>query len=200
MKLVLIGPPAAGKTRIGKRAARLLDLPFIDTDKLIVADHGPISDIFAAHGEPHFRSLERAQVAKALSTDAVIAFGGGAVLDAETQHDIATVPVLLLTVQPHAVAGRLGNGKRPLVGDLESWITLYEKRRDLYESLADHTIDTSDRPTDRVAEEIAEWARSRFAAASTTPAASTAGTTASAGTTALAAAGTPDSASKESAR
>ena len=160
MKLVLIGPPAAGKTRIGKRVARLLSLPFVDTDKLIVAAHGPIVDIFAAHGEPHFRSLERAEVVKALSTDAVLSFGGGAVLDPETQHDIAALPVVLLTVQPHAVTARLGNGRRPLVRDLESWTALYERRRDLYARLADHTVDTSDLPTEQIAAEIADWARS----------------------------------------
>lgn len=164
MRLVLIGPPAAGKSRIGKRAARLLGVPYVDTDKLIVAAHGPIVDLFSAHGEPHFRTLERAQVVKALATDAVVSFGGGAVLDPDTQHDIAGLPVLLLTVQPHAVAGRLGNGKRPLVRDVESWIALYESRRHLYERLADHTIDTSDRSTDDLADEVAEWARAQAAA------------------------------------
>lgn len=163
MRLVLIGPPAAGKSRIGKRVARILDVPYLDTDKLIVAAHGPIPDIFSAHGEPHFRTLERAEVVRALATDSVVSFGGGAVLDPDTQHDIAGLPVLLLTVQPHAVAGRLGNGKRPLVPDIESWIALYERRRDLYERLADHTIDTSDRAADDLAAEIAEWARQQAA-------------------------------------
>jgi shikimate kinase len=163
MTVVLIGPPAAGKTRIGKRVARLLGVPFVDTDKLIVAAHGPIPDIFASKGEPHFRSLERAEVVRALSAEAVVSFGGGAVLDPETQRDIAALPVVLLTVQPHAVESRLGNGKRPLVPDLASWIALYEKRRDLYERLADHVVDTSDRPTDQVAADLAGWIRSRTA-------------------------------------
>ena len=48
--VVLIGPPAAGKSRIGKRIARTLDAPFIDTDREIVAAHGPIPQIFAEHG------------------------------------------------------------------------------------------------------------------------------------------------------
>ncbi|MCS5719512.1 shikimate kinase [Herbiconiux sp. CPCC 205763] len=159
MTLVLIGPPASGKSRIGKRVARILGVPFVDTDKLVVEAHGPIPDIFETHGEPHFRSLERAEVARALSTDAVVSFGGGAVLDADTQRDLAGHSVVLLTVQPHAVIARLGNGKRPLVPDIDSWIALYESRRDLYERLADHTVDTTDRPTDVIAAEIADWAR-----------------------------------------
>ncbi|GAA2221917.1 shikimate kinase [Herbiconiux moechotypicola] len=161
---MLIGPPAAGKTRIGKRAARILGVPFVDTDKLIEAEHGAIPDIFSSRGEPHFRSLERAQVVKALSADAVVAFGGGAVLDADTQRDLESVPVLLLTVRPEAVESRLGNGKRPLVPDVESWIRVYERRRELYQRLADHVIDSSFRPTDEVAADIADWARSPEAA------------------------------------
>ncbi len=161
MSVVLIGPPAAGKSRIGKRVARLLGLPFIDTDRLVVEAHGPIPELFASHGEPHFRSLERAEVVKALGVDAVVSFGGGAVLDLDTQHDLAAVPVVLLTVQPHAVVSRLGNAKRPLVPDLDAWMALYERRRDLYERLADHTVDTTDRPTELLAAEIADWVRAR---------------------------------------
>jgi len=48
--VVLIGAPGAGKTRTGKRLARLLGVPFIDTDKRIVAAHGPIATIFEDHG------------------------------------------------------------------------------------------------------------------------------------------------------
>lgn len=177
MKLVLIGPPAAGKTRIGKRVARLLDLPFVDTDKLVVAEHGPIAEIFAEHGEPHFRALERAAVVKALETDAVVSFGGGAVLDPATQADLAGLPVLLLTVQPHAVAARLGNGKRPLAGDLDAWSALFESRRELYQRLAGHVIDSSDRPADDVAEEIATWARTQFTASVTDSSTATSATT-----------------------
>ncbi|MDO8338165.1 MAG: shikimate kinase, partial [Microcella sp.] len=81
--VVLIGPPAAGKSRVGKRVARILDLPVIDTDKVIAAEHGPIPEIFAAHGEPHFRALERAAVVDALRERAVVSLGGGAVLDAD---------------------------------------------------------------------------------------------------------------------
>ena len=169
MKLVLIGPPAAGKSRIGKRIARLLDLPYIDTDKLVVAAHGAIPEIFAQHGEPYFRVVERAAVQQALATDAVISFGGGAVLDEGTQRDIRELPVALLTVQPHAVAGRLGNGKRPLVPDVDSWIALYATRKPLYESLADVVFDTSDLPTDLVAEQIAAWARDRFTSSQAGP-------------------------------
>lgn len=166
MTVVLIGPPASGKSRIGKRIARVLGTMFIDTDSRVSAAHGPIPDIFATHGEPHFRSLERAEVVSALATDAVVAFGGGAVLDPDTQRDLAVHDVVLFTVDPSAVAARLTNGKRPLVPDVEAWVRVWERRRDLYQRLADVTFDTTSRPTDDIALEVADWVRGR---ASTVP-------------------------------
>ena len=56
--IVLIGPMGAGKTRIGKRVARILGTGFLDTDRMIVAENGPVADIFDAHGEPHFRAVQ----------------------------------------------------------------------------------------------------------------------------------------------
>lgn len=157
MSVVLIGAPAAGKTRLGKRLAPRLGLELIDTDRLIVAEHGPIVEIFQRHGEPHFRAIERATVAEALTRDAVVSLGGGAVLDADTQRDLAGASVILLTVTAEAVKARIGNGKRPLVTSMEVWQSLVDKRTPLYTSLADFTIDTSTRPLDDIADDIARW-------------------------------------------
>jgi shikimate kinase len=159
VSVVLIGAPAAGKTRLGKRLAPRLGLELIDTDRLIVAEHGPIVEIFQRHGEPHFRAIERATVAEALTRDAVVSLGGGAVLDADTQRDLAGASVILLTVTAEAVKARIGNGKRPLVTSMEVWQSLVDKRTPLYTSLADFTIDTSTRPLDDIADDIARWVK-----------------------------------------
>lgn len=158
-ELVFIGPSGSGKSRVGKRVARLLELPFTDSDKLIVAEHGSIVDIFAEHGEAHFRRLERVAVQLALELPGVLSLGGGAVLDPDTQADLERFRVVLLTVSPEAVAGRLG-GKRPLVRNgVADWIALNAPRRALYESLADVTIDTSFRADEAIAQEVALWAK-----------------------------------------
>ncbi len=159
MTIVLIGPPGSGKTRLGKRVARALGLAFVDTDKLVVAGHGAIADIFAEHGEPHFRVLERAAVVKALAQDAVVSLGGGAILDADTQADLAGRRVALITVSADAVASRIGGTKRPLVTSVESWTALVEARREIYERLASRSWDTSNRPLDQIAVDIADWAK-----------------------------------------
>jgi shikimate kinase len=157
--VVLVGPMGAGKTRVGKRVARILGIPFVDTDRMIVAEHGPIADLFALYGEPHFRRLERGAVVDALATDGVVSLGGGAVLDPETRRDLATLRVVLLTVTARAVEGRLGEGKRPLIRNGASdWQRIFDERKALYDEIADLVIDTSHRPYDAIAEEVAAWA------------------------------------------
>lgn len=156
--MVLIGAPGAGKTRTGKRLARLLGVPLVDTDKRIVASHGAIADIFRAHGEPHFRALERAEVTRALSERAVVTLGGGAVMDAATQADLVGRRVVQLTVSPEAVESRIAGGKRPLLAEgIGAWEALVATRQPIYDRLSQLTIDTSRQPLDRVAQQIAQW-------------------------------------------
>lgn len=181
--LVLIGPPAAGKSRIGSRVARELGVRFIDTDRVIVREHGPIPRIFAERGETHFRALERDTVRRALTgefidrgEDCVVALGGGAVLDPDTQVELEDHRVALITVTADAVRDRLKNSKRPLLASrtvdstgstgstdstdsTDSWERLVEARRPIYESLADAVWDTSHRPVTQIALQIAEWVR-----------------------------------------
>jgi shikimate kinase len=160
--VVLIGAPGAGKTRTGRRVAARLGVPFIDTDKRIVAAHGPIAAIFEQHGEPHFRSLERRVVANALRERAVVTLGGGAVLDGDTQRDLEGRAVVQLTVDPVAVERRISGGKRPLVKDgIEAWKALVASRQPLYDRLSALTIDTSRRPLDTIADEVVQWLEQR---------------------------------------
>ncbi|MEV4774836.1 shikimate kinase [Microbacterium sp. LWH12-1.2] len=162
LTLVLVGPMAAGKTSIGRRVARRLAVPFIDTDKRIVAAHGPIPVLFAEQGEAHFRELERAAVSAALDEGGVISLGGGAVTDAGTRELLRPHPVVFLTVSPEAVADRIRGGSRPLLaGDdpLERWTRIFEERRDWYDEVASTVFDTSRRPMQRIADEIVTWRR-----------------------------------------
>jgi shikimate kinase len=155
--LVLIGAPGAGKSRIGKRIARLLDLPFVDTDKRIVAAHGGITAIFEQHGEPYFRMIEREHVKRALTENAVVSLGGGSVLNTETQTQLAPLRVVQLTVSPDAIVGRNLSNRPLLVGGLESWKALVAERAPLYDLLSDKTFDTTAIPAERVADDIVRW-------------------------------------------
>lgn len=159
--IVLIGPMGAGKTSVGRRVARALGRPFSDTDKIVVRDHGPIADLFSTHGEQHFRALERGAVLEALRGEGVVALGGGAVLDAATRAELADHRVVLLTVQPHVVASRIGGGARPLLAGedpVARWARIYDERREIYEEIADVVFDTSMGPLADIVDRIVEWA------------------------------------------
>lgn len=161
--IVLVGPMGAGKTSIGKRVAKALELGFVDTDAVVVRSHGAIADIFAAQGEARFRELEREAVSQALAHGGVVSLGGGAVLDSETRADLRCHRVALLTVSPSLVAGRIGGGHRPLLAAEEDpvvrWRRILEERLPLYREVADATFDTSHGPLSDVADQIAAWAR-----------------------------------------
>lgn len=161
--VVLIGPMASGKTKIGKRVARALNASRLDTDSMFVSEHGPIADFFAKVGEADFRRLEAEYVAQALESDAVVSLGGGAVLDAGSQALLEAAHVVSLSVSPEAVESRLGDGKRPLVADgIESWTRIYAQRRPIYERLADRNYDTSSTSLDDIAQDISEWVLSGY--------------------------------------
>ena len=160
--IVLIGPMGAGKTSIGRRVARALGLRFFDTDMPIVRDHGPIPEIFERLGEARFRQLERAAVTEALTGGGVVALGGGAILDAATRADLAAHRVVLLTVSPHIVTGRIHGANRPLLNGedpIARWQTIFAERRGRYEEVADITLDTSSGPLAAVVAEIVAWAQ-----------------------------------------
>ena len=155
--VVLIGAPGAGKTTVGTRIAERLGLELRDTDADVVADTGrEISDIFVSDGEPAFRALEEAAVARALEEHAgVLALGGGAVLSAATRERLAGHRVVHLEVGLAGAASRVGlNASRPLlVGNVRGRLKgLLDERRPIYTALARWTVGTDDRTADEVAD------------------------------------------------
>ena len=163
-QIVLTGFMATGKTEVGKRLARLLGRPFVDTDGIVEAAEGrTVAQIFAAEGEVRFRGLERAAVEQACAVrDAVIATGGGALLDAENRRRLAAAgPIICLSATPEDILKRTGNGmNRPLLATqahgadrLDRVRALLLERAPSY-ALASHMVDTSGLTADQVAERV----------------------------------------------
>jgi shikimate kinase len=163
-RVVLIGPPGAGKSSVSRALAARLGIAARDTDADVEAAAGrPISDIFVADGEPAFRELERAAVQTALAEhDGVLALGGGAVLDPATEEALVDYRaggghVVFLDVSLTAAAPRVGlNTSRPLlVGNPRAqWRALMAARRPTYERLANQRVLTDELRPGQVAEQI----------------------------------------------
>lgn len=142
--IVLIGPMGVGKTTIGKKLGRRLELPFVDTDVMVTNAHGEIPQIFENEGETAFRSYEEQALREALEVVQVIATGGGAVLSGTNQRLLENAIVIYLSTTGLHMKSRLANGNRPLLKNgISDWKEIYESRKPLYERLATFEIDTS---------------------------------------------------------
>ena len=159
-RVVLVGPPGSGKTTVGAALADLLGVPLHDTDAAIEAAAGrTISDIFVDDGEPAFRSLERAEVARAVVEEpGVLALGGGAPVDPTTEQLLEGETVVFLDVGIADASKRVGfDQSRPLlaVNPRASWVRLMNERRPLYERVATFRVDTAGRTPEDIAAEVA---------------------------------------------
>lgn len=160
--VVVIGPPAAGKTVVGELLSERLGAAFADTDADVAAVAAkPVGDIFTDDGEAAFRELERAAAQRALATPgAVVALGSGAVLDPGVQQLLAGQAVVYLEASFPAIARRLGLDRPRVVipgnprGRLRSML---EERRPVYERLASFTVPADHLAPEEIADDIATW-------------------------------------------
>jgi shikimate kinase len=156
--IVLIGPMGVGKTTIGKKLARMLAVEFVDTDQLIISEHGPIEEIFQVSGEEHFRDLETRALVSALDQGGVVSTGGGAILREDNRKIISFGLVVYLETDGKHIASRIQNGKRPLLQNgIEDWNRIYDQRRSAYEAAAELTVDTSGKPLGQIVDEILNY-------------------------------------------
>jgi len=155
---------ASGKSTIGKRLARKLKGAFFDTDDLVVAQHGPISDIFYNEGEAAFRNYEHDALAHVVSEGepGIVACGGGA-LSFEPSAKLLKKKTyrVFIKVTPELVLERLRNSRnvRPLLGPtptLSRIKSLYIKRMPQY-AHADYVIEADGMSTVQVVNAIVEW-------------------------------------------
>ena len=157
--IVLVGMMGVGKSTVGRRLAARLRLPFVDADNEIEAAAAmTIPEIFASHGEPHFRDGEARVIARLLKNGPlVLATGGGAFLRAETRQGIAAAGVSVwLKADADLILRRVRRrADRPLLKTDDPAATiarLIAERHPTY-ALADVMVDSHDVPHEKVVEE-----------------------------------------------
>ncbi|MDO5345199.1 MAG: shikimate kinase [Lachnospiraceae bacterium] len=160
--IILIGFMGAGKTTLGKKLARRLELEFVDTDEMVESQTGQtISDIFARKGEAYFRSLETDMLRQLGQREkrCVVAVGGGLPMQAENRPLLKELgTVIFLETGVETLVQRLKNDtKRPKLqgGDLrERIVTLMNEREAVYRRVADVCVSTDNRSYGSILEEM----------------------------------------------
>lgn len=165
--IVLVGLMGAGKSTIGRRLARRLQLDFVDSDEEIErAAARSIAEIFESFGEASFRDGERRVIARLIDgTPKVIATGGGAFLDRETRALILERCIAVwLDADLEVLAERVSRrDQRPLLKGKEPLPvlrSLADVRRPLYAEAHLHVRSQPaphERAVDRIIKALAEW-------------------------------------------
>jgi shikimate kinase len=160
-KIYLVGFMAAGKTTVARAIARRLDWRAEDVDELIeVRERATVADIFARHGEPYFRAVEREILHLLLPLrHTVVATGGGTFMDPESQQAIQRDGTSVwLDVPLETIVARLpSDGRRPLSADRAQMERLFLMRQAAY-ARAHLRVDASG-PAELVADRILEALR-----------------------------------------
>jgi shikimate kinase len=164
-RLVLTGFMGAGKTTVGRQLADRLGWEFVDLDAAIEASAGlTVPEIFATHGEAHFRKLESQALAAALGRKKIVlALGGGAPESLTNrlllEQTPATATIFLdapfATLYDRCILQAVNSGPiasgieaRPNLADPIAAQARFDARQPIYRRLAHHTIDTASLTTE----------------------------------------------------
>jgi shikimate kinase len=156
--VAIVGYMGSGKTTLGLLLARALSLEFVDLDRVIVRSAGKaIPQIFAEHGENHFRDLEHNALLQTLDggTPSVVACGGGTVVRTDNRTLLRDVTTVFLREDTDVLYQRTRGTDRPLrAASLEEFELRYAERLPLYREVADIEVEADGRPPAKVAEEV----------------------------------------------
>jgi shikimate kinase len=163
--LVLVGMMGAGKSTVARLTAKRLGWGWVDIDSEVArTGNASVADLFARHGEAHFRQEEARALKAVLRRDEplVISVGGGAVLDQGNRNALREAgTVVWLRALPETLIKRVhdGAGRPLLVGDTteertETLRRLDGERRALYAEVADEIVDVDWLSTQNVVERV----------------------------------------------
>jgi shikimate kinase len=170
--IALVGLMGCGKTSIGRRLARKLELSFFDSDQEVEISAGcSMKEIYAVFGEDAFKSGERRVIARLLSQPAhILATGGSSILDEETQILLKEKSITVwLDADLETLVARVsrrndrpfirdGNQRDVLEGLINTCYPVYE-RSDIHVKTYDEATNTT---VDRVISAVSDFVKEHY--------------------------------------
>ena len=160
--LVLVGLSGTGKSTVAPLLAERRGVVAVDLDRLLEQRFGrPVARVFIEDGEPEFRRAEAELLAEVLvGPPAVVATGGGAVLDPESRRRLADAFVVWLSAPIDLLVRRLSDvaERRPLLADdpATALRAMATEREPLYREVADLVVDVARRSPEEIADVVGD--------------------------------------------
>lgn len=152
--IFFIGFLGAGKSTLARNLGHLFHRDYIDTDRMVERRvHKSVRDIFAEDGEEVFRSMELDALMRLRYRKSLLVSCGGGIVENDAScnlmHELGTV-VFLDGDLDDSLRQIQRPDKRPDFATVAEARKLFERRRPLYERVADHTIDIRGRSFEEV--------------------------------------------------
>ena len=163
-KVTLIGMMGTGKSKIGRKIAKILEFNFYDVDHMVEKEFNmTIKELFQKHGEIFFRKIEKETISNLIlkinksKEKVIISLGGGGFDNEDTRRLLLdNTNVIWLNTPLDVLVKRIGDGsKRPMIkgSTRESIIQLLDIRTKHY-SLCHNEINTDKLNQNQVIEKL----------------------------------------------
>lgn len=144
----LVGMPGSGKSSLGKRTAKRMNIPYIDTDNILSEQAGgTVYEIFGKYGEQAFRNAETNLLIHLVDGEpSIISTGGGMVLRKMNCDIMRNSGIIVLVDRPiEQILSDIKLDRRPMLAQkgMSGVVDLYKERMPIYRTLADAVLDNS---------------------------------------------------------
>lgn len=156
--IFFVGFMGAGKTTLARNLGRLFNRPYKDTDKLVARlACSTVGDLYREEGERAYRLREEDALRRLLDDKSVLVSCGDGIIERPENVELMRQmgKIVFIDIDFEGALSQIKNySARPLLEGSRADHMLFERRRPLYQSVADYTVDIRDLTFEQVAYKV----------------------------------------------